>query len=91
MQLDDTEYSLPPIDVLPTLESVLSELNCEEFDSVVDSKVNSSINSIDLQNFIQNEHSISSYSNSGSILRHVFLQGISSQIQSAHVSIKKFY
>lgn len=79
---------MPPIDILPSLESVLSELNCEENDSVANTRVNSSVNSIDFQqNFNQHEISVSSGYNTGSVLRHVFLHGISSQIQSASVSI----
>lgn len=77
-QLDDNEYSIPTVEQLPTLESVLNDLD-GEFDGFIDrgSVAPTPTPSVDGENLKQT-----------SILRHVVLQGVTSQIRSA--SVRKF-
>lgn len=77
-QLDDVEYLLPSIG-LPTLESVLSELD-SELDSTDGGMAPTPTPSMD-----------DNFQRSGSILRHMVLQGIKSQISSAAVSFTLFH
>lgn len=74
-QLDDTEYSLPPVDGLPTLESVLHDL-----DSELD-------NASDSGNAYAPTPTPSTESDGlsrvGSMLRHSIMQGVSNQISTA--------
>lgn len=73
-QLDDAEYLLPSIG-LPTLESVLSELD-SELDFTDGSGIMAPTPTPSMDD---------SFQRSGSILRHMVLQGIKSQISSAAV------
>lgn len=73
LQLDDTEYSLPAVDQLPTLESVLHDLDSE----------------LDNDSYLGNisaptpTPSTDDTSRIGSMLRHSVLHSISNQISSA--------
>lgn len=79
MQLDDAEYSIPHVDMMPSLESILSELDT---DSDIISDVSARITPTP---------SIDDRPKSGTMLRHVILQGVTSQITSASVSFKVFF
>lgn len=74
-QLDDAEYSIPHVDMMPSLESILNELDG-------DSDV---ISDVSLR--ITPTPSIDERSKTGTMLRHVLLQGVTSQIASASVSV----
>lgn len=73
--LDDVEYSIPPLGVLPTLESVLSEF---EGDSDI-----ASTNTVPAPTPTPSMGGDENTRAGGSILRHVLLQGVSSQTSSA--------
>lgn len=75
--MDDAEYSIPIVDHLPTLESVLSELD-SDFDNV--SYTGNTIAPTPTP-------SIDDHHKFNSILRHIILQGVTSQIGSAAVCI----
>lgn len=78
-KLDDVEYLLPSIG-LPTLESVLSELDSEL--DFTDGGIMAPTPTPSMDD---------SFQRSGSILRHMVLQGIKSQISSAAVSFNYFF
>lgn len=72
-QLDDAEYSIPHVDMMPSLESILSELDTDS-DIISDVSVR-----------ITPTPSIDDRPKTGTMLRHVLLQGVTSQITSASV------
>lgn len=72
-QLDDNEYSIPRVDMMPSLESVLSELDA-------DSDVIS-----DMGDRFTPTPSIDDRPRSGTMLRHIILQGVTAQMASASV------
>lgn len=74
------EYAIPVVDMMPSLESVLNELDGDlDFISTTGSiSAPTPTPSLDDQK------------KSGTILRHVILQGITPQIASAAVSLIKF-
>lgn len=90
-ELDDKEYNIPPVEMPPSLESILNEpdevsLSDDEFsqkEGYFEDEDTISISSESrykkpdrsAKNFSHGEH--------GCILRHVILRGISSQLQSA--------
>ncbi|XP_052893448.1 vacuolar protein sorting-associated protein 8 homolog isoform X2 [Anopheles moucheti] len=69
-ELDDDEYAIPAVDTLPTLESVLSEID-SDLDSV--SAVGETTPTPSLEEHLKME----------SILRHVVLHGVTAQLTSA--------
>uniref|UniRef100_A0A8D8FEY2 Vacuolar protein sorting-associated protein 8 homolog n=1 Tax=Culex pipiens TaxID=7175 RepID=A0A8D8FEY2_CULPI len=78
-ELDDEEYSIPTVDHLPTLESVLSEID-SDLDSAsalgrcaVDGSGRTPTPSLGGDDYMRLE----------SILRHVVLQGVTAQVTSA--------
>ncbi|XP_055322181.1 vacuolar protein sorting-associated protein 8 homolog [Sitodiplosis mosellana] len=70
-ELDDAEYSIPHVDMMPSLESILSELDTDS-DIISDVSVR-----------ITPTPSIDDRPKTGTMLRHVLLQGVTSQITSA--------
>ena len=72
-QLDDAEYSIPHVDMMPSLESILSELDTDS-DIISDVSVR-----------ITPTPSLDDRPKTGTMLRHVLLQGVTSQITSASV------
>ncbi|GAB0099149.1 Vacuolar protein sorting-associated protein 8 homolog [Sergentomyia squamirostris] len=73
-ELDDAEYSLPVLDSMPTLESVLNELDGD----------NGSISDLGIPITPTPSISISmDEPRIGSLLRHIVLQGVSTQVSSA--------
>lgn len=72
-QLDDNEYSIPHVDMMPSLESVLNELDG-------DSDIVS-----DMGDRFTPTPSIDDRLKSGTMLRHIILQGVSAQVASASV------
>lgn len=75
LQLDDNEYSIPHVDMMPSLESVLSELDA-------DSDIIS-----DVGDRFTPTPSLDDRPKSGTMLRHIILQGVSAQMASASVNI----
>lgn len=73
LKLDDAEYSIPHVDMMPSLESILSELDTDS-DIISDVSVR-----------ITPTPSIDDRPKTGTMLRHVLLQGVTSQITSASV------
>ncbi|XP_076368429.1 vacuolar protein sorting 8 isoform X2 [Tachypleus tridentatus] len=93
-ELDDKEYSIPPVENLPTLESILNEpddhsISDEELStqlglfSELDERTSLSSAESRSQKSERRYHKTPQYGIHGSILRHVVLRGVSSQIQSA--------
>lgn len=83
-QLDDAEYSIPTLDTLPTLESVLNDLD-SDFDYASDTQgghIQSSSNGLVAPTPTP---SVDDSLKQTSILRHVILQGVTAQITSAAV------
>ncbi|KAH8302034.1 hypothetical protein KR044_001966 [Drosophila immigrans] len=80
--LDDVEFAIPPTDVLPTLETVLSEF---EADSDAASELGVSIPRATPTPSIGEECTLrgNGGGSSGSIMRYTLLHGISSQLASA--------
>ncbi|KAH8390618.1 hypothetical protein KR215_007765 [Drosophila sulfurigaster] len=78
--LDDVEFAIPPTDVLPTLETVLSEF---EADSDVASELGVPIPRATPTPSIGEECGLRGGGGSGSIMRYTLLHGISSQLASA--------
>lgn len=72
--MDDAEYSIPHVDMMPSLESILNELDGDS-DVISDVSVR-----------ITPTPSIDERPKTGTMLRHVLLQGVTSQIASASVS-----
>lgn len=70
--MDDAEYSIPHVDNMPSLESILNELD-------TDSDIVS-----DISRFTPTP-SIDDRPKTGTMLRHIILQGVTSQITSASV------
>lgn len=90
-QLDDQEYALPTVDTLPTLESVLHDLE-SEFDTDSDlgrisatptPSLTAESNHHHHQQPHIPHHDASSTSRIGSMLRHSTLHSVSNQIGSA--------
>lgn len=73
LQLDDNEYSIPHVDMMPSLESVLSELDA-------DSDIIS-----DMGDRFTPTPSIDDRPKSGTMLRQIILQGVTAQMASASV------
>ncbi|XP_055378489.1 vacuolar protein sorting-associated protein 8 homolog [Condylostylus longicornis] len=71
--LDDAEYSIPQLDSLPTLESVLNDFDADS-DIISDGQFPAPTPTPSIAD---------ETTRAGSILRHVVLQGITSQISSA--------
>lgn len=86
LQLDDQEYALPSVDTLPTLESVLHDLD-SEFDNDSDlGRLSTSATPTPggaTDSSSQSHHDSTSASRIGSMLRHSTLQSVSKQISSA--------
>ncbi|KAJ6642950.1 Vacuolar protein sorting-associated protein 8 like [Pseudolycoriella hygida] len=72
-ELDDAEYSIPAIDEIPTLESVLTDL---DGDSDIISEVGMNMTATPTP-------SMDDTPKTGTIWRHIILQGVSAQISSA--------
>ena len=81
-KIDDILYSIPPSE-LPSLDAVMNEI-----DSDIDS-INSSVLA-DKTNYTPTP-SLDLKLQSGSILRHVIFQGVTAQIGSAAVRLKKIF
>lgn len=71
--MDDAEYSIPHVDMMPSLESILNELD-------TDSDVVSDISRI------TPTPSLDERTKTGTILRHIMYQGVTSQLASASVT-----
>lgn len=80
LKIDDILYSIPPAE-LPSLDAVMNEI-----DSDIDS-ISSSVLA-DKTNYTPTP-SLDLKLQSGSILRHVIFQGVTAQIGSAAVRLKK--
>jgi len=80
-QIDD--LSIPPIEELPSLDAVMSEMDMSDIDSI-----NSSLLADGKFNQTPTPSMFDDGNNkqSGSILRHVIFQGVTTQIGSAAVS-----
>ncbi|KAH8342369.1 hypothetical protein KR059_003666 [Drosophila kikkawai] len=80
--LDDAEFAIPPTDVLPTLESVLSEF---EADSDVASELGMPVHHATPTPSIGDDATIRTdgRGGGGSIMRYTLLHGISAQLASA--------
>uniref|UniRef100_A0A1B0CC42 Peroxisomal multifunctional enzyme type 2 n=1 Tax=Lutzomyia longipalpis TaxID=7200 RepID=A0A1B0CC42_LUTLO len=75
VKLDDAEYSLPAVETIPTLESVLNDL---DFDDGSTSDLGIPVTpSPSISVSIEEQPRI------GSLLRHVVLQGVTTQVTSA--------
>lgn len=74
LQLDDAEYSIPHVDMMPSLESVLNELD-------TDSDAMSDVSRI------TPTPSMDDRAKTGTMLRQAVLQGITAQLASASVII----
>lgn len=79
-QLNDAEYAIPSVHTMPTLESVLNDLD-ENFDDLSDAEF--------FNTGSGSTHSFDNYQNS-SILKHVLLQGVTTQLKSASVNFMKY-
>lgn len=87
-QLDDEEYSIPALNSIPTLENILTDLDGDsDFGggSVGGVPGQSSTTATPTPSMADD----SNFPKLGTILRHVVLQGVSSQVGSAVVSKKK--
>ncbi|CAN7990373.1 unnamed protein product [Ixodes hexagonus] len=94
-ELDDKEYELPAVQNPPTLESILNEakggsLSDEEVSTQVgaffqETGDSMSVSSADSKNILgeKKARKSSHYARHDSIMRHVVLRGVSSQLQSA--------
>lgn len=94
-ELDDKEYELPAVQNPPTLESILNEaeggsLSDEEVSTQVgaffqETGDSMSVSSVDSKNILGDKKARKSshYARHDSIMRHVVLRGVSSQLQSA--------
>lgn len=75
-KLDDVEYSIPALNAMPTLENVLTDMDGDsDFGSVI------GIGQPPTPTLSMDDAS----PKLGTILRHVMLQGVSSQVGSAAV------
>lgn len=75
MQLDDIEYSIPAINEIPTLESVLTDLDGDS-DIISEAGLLTATPT----------PSMDDTPKMGTIWRHIILQGVSAQITSATVN-----
>ncbi|CAK9833216.1 Vacuolar protein sorting-associated protein 8 homolog [Anthophora retusa] len=93
-ELDNTEYAIPAVEELPSLESILTEPDCASLSGTDDdlglapgeklgSSETTSVGSHLSLNSLNKSNKTSQPTSSGAILRHVVLKGISSQIVSA--------
>ncbi|KAK0095425.1 hypothetical protein PV326_008414 [Microctonus aethiopoides] len=94
-ELDDTEYAIPAVDKLPSLESILTEPDCGslsgvEFDvgaistEAVDGSETTSVGSLlSLNSLSRSATRNPELPLSGIILKHAIMRGITSQIKSA--------
>nr|XP_033321301.1 vacuolar protein sorting-associated protein 8 homolog [Megalopta genalis] len=93
-ELDNTEYAIPAVEELPSLESILTEPDCaslsgtdDDFGLTAGEKLGSSettsVGSHLSLNSLNKPNKTSQSTCSGAILRHVILKGISAQIVSA--------
>ncbi|XP_054013291.1 vacuolar protein sorting-associated protein 8 homolog [Hylaeus anthracinus] len=93
-ELDNTEYAIPAVEELPSLESILTEPDCASLSGTDDdigltpgeklgSSETTSVGSHLSLNSLNKPNRNSQPTSSGAILRHVILKGISSQIVSA--------
>ncbi|XP_012165975.1 vacuolar protein sorting-associated protein 8 homolog [Bombus terrestris] len=93
-ELDNTEYAIPAVEELPSLESILTEPDCASLSGTDDdfgltsgeklgSSETTSVGSHLSLNSLNKSNKASQPTSSGAILRHVILKGISSQIISA--------
>lgn len=80
-QLDDQEYALPTVDTLPTLESVLHDLDSEFGDNDSDCRISSTATPTPSEHLHPPPHPTTS--RIGSMLRHSTLHSVSNQIGSA--------
>lgn len=78
-QLDDVEYSIPAINELPTLESVLTDL---DGDSDIISEAGLLLRATPTPSMDDSQKM-------GTIWRHIILQGVSAQLTSA--TVKHFH
>ncbi|XP_071579546.1 vacuolar protein sorting-associated protein 8 homolog [Temnothorax nylanderi] len=94
-ELDNTEYAIPIVEELPTLESILMEPDYESLSETEDdvgvplveklgSSETTSIGSHLSLNSLNKSSKTAQRPSSGVILRHVILKGITSQIVSAN-------
>ncbi|KAG7189422.1 hypothetical protein KM043_017126 [Ampulex compressa] len=94
-ELDNTEYAIPAVDELPSLESILTEPDCASLSGTDDdigitpaenlgNSETTSVGSHLSLNSLNKSFKSSQPICSGAILRHVILKGISSQIVSAN-------
>lgn len=74
--MDDVEYSIPPLSTLPTLESILSDF---DGDSDVYSESALTISQTPTQSLDEQQ----TQQKMGTILRHIVLQGVTTQLTSA--------
>nr|XP_034192046.1 vacuolar protein sorting-associated protein 8 homolog [Osmia lignaria] len=93
-ELDNTEYAIPAVEELPSLESILTEPDCASLSGTdndfgltpgekLGSSETTSVGSHLSLNSLNKSNKTSQSTSSGTILRHVILKGISSQIVSA--------
>ncbi|XP_076619382.1 vacuolar protein sorting 8 isoform X2 [Colletes latitarsis] len=93
-ELDSIEYAIPAVEELPSLESILTEPDCASLSGTDDdigltpgdklgSSETTSVGSHLSLNSLNKPNRNSQLTSSGTILRHVVLKGISSQIVSA--------
>lgn len=100
--MDNTEYAIPAVEELPSLESILTEPDCTSLSGTDDdfgltpgeklgSSETTSVGSHLSLNSLNKSNKASQPTSSGAILRHVILKGISSQIVSASVRLNIFF
>lgn len=100
--MDNTEYAIPAVEELPSLESILTEPDCTSLSGTDDdfgltsgeklgSSETTSVGSHLSLNSLNKSNKASQPTSSGAILRHVILKGISSQIISASVRENIFF
>ena len=78
LQIDDSLYSIPPEDQLPSLETVLIEIDSDMDNFSVDKSIQINYNNTPTPS-VDAKHT-------GSILRHCIFQGVTTQIASAAVT-----
>lgn len=82
MQLNDAEYLLPAVDFMPSLESVLHDLDAYS-DTTSDNNIPIPTPSATPTPSLDEQQQ----SKAGTILRHIILQGVTAQVSSAVVSV----
>lgn len=84
IQLNDDEYLLPPVDFMPSLESVLNDLDAYSDTASENLAIPLPTPSATPTPSLDDHHA-----KAGTILRHIILQGVTAQVSSAVVSAIK--